>query len=567
MSSERTSLGPSALRGEVAWLALILLAALGLRAGRWAEERASPLGRAPVVDERTYDQWAQRLAGGAEPEVPYMAPLQAWSLAAWHRLLPPGPARDAQRGLQLLLGLGTVAATWALGRRLAGPRAGLVAAGAVALYVPLVYHELTLLRDGPATCVVALGTLLVVRLIERPSPAVALLAGLTWGVGALWRENLLVVALPGLAALLTWALRDRARRAARAAAVGCVAVGLFLPLLPVLHRNARLEGGWSLLPTWNGGCVFYLANRRDNPGAGYLRPPFVPAGNPEAEQLGFRGEAERLTGRPLQPHEISAYWLGRGVREVLLDPGLYARKVLQRAVWSVASGELVHARDLALDARSSLVLRFPGPGFGVLVGFGALGAALLRRRPAARAIALVLLLGFLTTVTVAFATRYRLPAVPLLAALAAAGARGAVARLRAGRPVLLAVGLAIGLACTWIPVPYDRGLEANSRLNRARVWMELGEPGRAFAELDQLEDAEARGSAFGQLGLELLDNDEAELAADASRRAVSLVPGWGPRLASGWEARARRCALAGDESAAEAARAMARELATARRPG
>lgn len=548
-------------RREILWLALILLLALGLRLGRWAEERAGPLGQAPVGDERTYDQWGQRLARGAPPEVPYMAPLQAWSLAVWHRLLPEGPARDAQRGLQLLLGLVTVAATWALGRRLAGPRAGLVAAGAVALHAPLVYHELTLLRDGPATCLVALGTLAAARLVERPSLPAAGLMGLAFGVGALVRENLLVVALPGLGLLLAWSVRDRERRRARLPLVACAALGLFLPVLPVLHANARVEGSWSLLPTWNGGCVFYLANRRDNPGAGYARPPFVAVGNPEGEQEGFRREAELRVGRRLGPHEVSSYWLARGRSEVQKDPGLYARRVLRRAQWSLAGQELVQARDLRLDAADSLVLSLPGPGFGLLVGFGALGAALLlRRRVAARAVVAVLALGFLTTVAVAFATRYRLPAVPLLAALGAAGAREAVARLRAGRPGPFALGLVLSLACTWIPVPYGPGQEGTSRLNRARVWMELARPDEAFAELERLADPAVRGPAFAQLALELLANDEVALAARASRRAAGLAPSTGQELAEAWEARARAREAAGDEAGARETRALAREL-------
>lgn len=514
------------------WLGLVVLLGLGLRLGRWSEERQGPQGRAPAGDEGTYDRWALRLVGSAPPrEVPYMAPLQAWSLAAWHAALPPDQARDAQRLLQVALGAGTALLAGLVGRRLGGPRVGLVAAAAVALHLPLVYYEPTLLRDGPAAFLCAGAGLALVRLLQAPTPLKGLVLGLVSGLGALCRENLLLVSGAGLGLLLLWALRAGRRevRASRAAAVLAAAAGLVVPLLPLLSANAALEGRWNPLPTWNGGCVFYLSNRAEAAGATYHPPPFVRLATPEGEQAGFRAEAERQLGRSLTPHEVSSYWLERGLREVAARPLSYLRRVATRAVYYLAGQELVHARDLRLDREDSRVLRLPGVGFGVLAAFALLGGLGARHRLPVRGLVAVCLLLLLTTVVVAFSSRYRLPAVPLLAPLAALGAREATLALRRGRPGPLLGGVALALLCTWIPVPYTAAQRCTGRLNRALTWMELGEPERAFAEMDRLPAGTTTSLAWRRLGELLRLNGEGALADAAFSRALGAgLPAGGP---------------------------------------
>lgn len=584
---------------EWLWWGLIMLLALGLRLGRWSEERAGPQALAPSGDEGTYDRWAMRLAAGQAPaEVPYMAPAQAWTLAAWHEVLSPGPARDAQRLLQALMGVGTVLLTGLVARSLGGPRVAWVAAAAVALHLPLVYYETTLLRDGPATFWMALAALAACRLLASGPTAPRWLAarglqvGLVSGLASLWRENLQVVAMAGLLLLLPWVTRRRGpERAARAGAWLAAALGLLLPLLPLLRANAALEGRWSPLPTWNGGCVFYLSNRAEVQAATYQLPAFVRQATPEGEREGFRAEAERRAGGPLTPHQVSGFWLRRGLVEVLRDAPGYLRKVLARTGWFVASGELVHARDLVLDREESRVLRLPGVGFGLLVGFACLGAWRERSRPPARALAALCALLLLSTVAVAFSSRYRLPAVPLLATLAALGARSAVQALRQGRPWALAVGLGLALACTWLPVPYTPSQRVVGRLNRALTWMALDRPALAFAELEQLPPGAAAASGWTRLAAALLDNAAPDLAVRATSRALAQAPDQGevwlqhalalerldpggpetepafaraavlaPQSSLAWAGLARCRARRGDLDGARAAQLRAREL-------
>ena len=502
------------------WIALgvILLVALGLRLARWSEERAGILAQVPTGDERTYDQWAQRIAAGTQPDaVPYLAPLPAYALAGWHAALAPAAARDAQRLVGVALGVLTCALAFVLGRALGGAGPGLVAAALTALHAPLIYYEPTLLRDGPAATLLGLAAWLTLgaqrRLESGAAAPWALGAGLTLGAGALWRENLLLV---GVALTLVVAARAWRRPAARRPALA-LALGLSLPLTPVWLHNSRLEGAaTSPLPTWNGGCVFYMANQRANRGLGYLHPPFVPFANPEAQMRGFHAEAERRAGRRLTPHQVSSYWLRQGLADVAAEPGLYASKLTQRAVIAAASQELVQARDLRLDRQSSWVLALPLPGFGLIAAFALLGLGLRRRDAPARALGFLVLVALGTTLLVGFVSRYRLPLLPLLAALAAVGLAGASRRARAGRWGALALGLALTMVCTSIPVPYDPNA---GRWSRALAYLEAGRPDPAFVELELLEPA-PRADYGRRLVQLLLQNGEERLAREAAARLL-----------------------------------------------
>jgi len=557
-------------------LAAILLAGLGLRLARWAEERGHPLGLAPTGDERTYDAWARAIAAGeAEAEVPYQAPLHAYAGAAFHAPLEPAAARDAWRLLGALLGVGSAGLAFLCGRRVCprDPRVGLAAAGLVALHLPLVYYETTLLRDGPATFATALAAWLLLRLLEPGLPdgrrrGRAALLGVVLGLGALWRENLLLVGGAVVAGLAVWAWRRGPPRRPALAAVAAVALAFAGPLAPWVAGNYRLEGRLSPFPTWNGGCVFYLANRRGNPSPGYMPPDFVAVANPEGEVAGFRSEAEARLGRSLTPHEVSSYWLRQGLAEVAADPLRYAWKVLRRATLLLATREYVHARDPVLDAGDSAVLRLPLPGFGVLAGLGLVGLAAARRRREALALALLALAVAGTTVPVAFATRYRLPVVPLVAVLAALGAREAAAglrrarggaRLRAAAPLL--VGVAATIACTAIPVPYAHGQRVNGIRTRILAFMTLGRRDEAFAEVERLATPRDRAGAWTELGERILANEDDPALAEAALREALAEDAAPPGLrAVTWSVLCRVAVARGDLDAAEAAAERARAL-------
>lgn len=526
-------------------LALLAILALGacFRAVRLTEERRGPLGQVLLGDEASYERWAERILDPAAPyEVPFQAPLQAYHIAAWRAVFPadPAAARDAVRWVGVLLGLGTILLAAALGRRLGGPMAGLLAALWVALYRPLIYHEPTLLRDGPATFATTLSVWLLVRWGACPPPRRSLLLGLCLGLGALVRENLLLLGLGVLAGGAWIAVRQRPRRGRAAVGVAALLLGLFLPLAPWIVRNHRAEGGLFLIPTWNGGTVFYGFNRRDNLTRGYVPPTFVGRANAENERAAYLAEASRRAGRRLTPHEASSFWLRAALADIAATPRLYVVKVLCRCWGLLASTEDAQARDMELDRAEGWVLGLPLLDHGLLSALALLGLpCALRRGGGARRLALsaVFLAG--TIVSVGLVTRYRLPLVPLFAGLASLALRGIgrslAHRARLRRPTDLrgwamdlsrrrestawllgaAGALALGLLLAQPrPVSHDAG-----HVNRAIAWHALRRFRLVESELQAVQEPDAL--AHELLAEALLRRGAWAEAARAYRRALA----------------------------------------------
>jgi hypothetical protein len=435
-----------------AWLVLLAIAAIALvlRLAHEAElTRHDLLASVPAGDEHTFVAWAHRVAEGHDDAVPYQAPLYPTVLGALERVVREPPL-GAARLLQALLGLVTagVAACLALEitRR---PSAAVATFLLAALARPLIHAEGTILRESASAALLATLALAFTRARARgPTANDHFGLGLALGLGLVLRENFAVVALVVLLERAFALTRPALPGKARALAFLALALGAALPVLPYDLKVARLGGGVHPLPHWNSGCVFYLANRRDNPsGGGYMPPPFVHAGNPEGEIEGFTTEAEKRTGTTLTPHAVGAFWLRQGLTEIAADPLLYARRVLYRAFTSIVPWETVHQRDPTLDAESSWVLRAPLVDAGVLVALALVGILAVFLRGASRdERSLLLLVGawWASMLVAAFTTRYRVPVLPLLAVLSAIGAAAIVRWIREARWIrLVAAGTLI----------------------------------------------------------------------------------------------------------------------------
>lgn len=92
-----------------------------------------------------------------------------------------------------LLGAGTVALIGLVGREVAGPRVGLIAAGLAAIYPNIWSHDGLLQSESMAIFTVALVLLLAYRYWHRPSLARVLWLGVACGLAALARSELLLL--------------------------------------------------------------------------------------------------------------------------------------------------------------------------------------------------------------------------------------------------------------------------------------------------------------------------------------------------------------------------------------
>jgi 4-amino-4-deoxy-L-arabinose transferase-like glycosyltransferase len=142
----------------------------------------------------------------------------------------------AHRILSCVIGTAGVVLVALLARRVAGNRAGLLAAGIAAVYPPFVTADALVMSEPLFVVTVALALLAALMTLERPSRRTAAALGATIGLAALTRgEGILLVAL--LAWPVAWAAgAGGAARRAVLMAITTAATGVVLA--PWVIRNA-----------------------------------------------------------------------------------------------------------------------------------------------------------------------------------------------------------------------------------------------------------------------------------------------------------------------------------------
>jgi len=540
------------------WAALLLLA-LALRVTLVMQYQVQhPSAQALSIDEAAYASWASEIAGGAwlGDEVFFQEPLYPYWLATIYATV--GESLYAVRLVQCVVGCLSVALIGLLATRLFGRAAGLWAGLAAALYKPLLLAPALILKPNLVVpCIAGLALLLTTRAPARPRLH-WLACGVLAGVGALLRGNLLILIpafclWPSARALFLETERGRALRAS-----GLIALGVALVLLPVALRNWSV-GGVFALTTSGAGTNVYGGNNAQNPYGVASEFDWV-RGIPRYEADDWRREAERRTGRALDPGEVSSYWLGETLSSMSDDPALHARIFWNKARLALGAFEVPDNHYLPWDARYVPILRLPTGGFGWwgLFGLAGLFAALAQirgRRTLGPEIELSLLfaLYWSTIVLTVLTMRARLGLVPLLLPFAGAAIAG-LRRPRAGLAVRVAA-LALAALCVWLPV-FDAGQHerelAERDFNHAVQLSRAGEWTAALAIARALDDRYPGTSRVHTL----LAAGEFE-AARRQVRAGDVVAGRAAMLA----ALERVERVAADESIARRERFRAASLA------
>jgi 4-amino-4-deoxy-L-arabinose transferase-like glycosyltransferase len=312
---------------------------------------------------------------------------------------------DAQRLAGSVFGAVTILALGLLGRRLAGDRAGLIAAAIAAVYPTLIAADGALMSETLYGALAALTLLAAYRLVEAPGVGRALALGAVAGLAALTRGEAL--------ALLPLVLIPLLRRPAgpRAALIALLAFAVVLT--PWTVRNWITFDRPVLIAT-NSGTAIAGANCAETYSAGDRLggwyPPCIQE-HPGKNEAEHHAEALRDGVRYAEDH------LGR------LPVVLAAR--LGR-VWSVYKPFAIP------EGRSVRVQKAGVVMFFVLVPFAAFGAIVLRRRGV---VTWILLAPFIIVAVTALATygnlRFREPAELCTVVLAAVALDELLRRRRA----------------------------------------------------------------------------------------------------------------------------------------
>jgi 4-amino-4-deoxy-L-arabinose transferase-like glycosyltransferase len=336
---------------------------------------------------------------------------------------------------QIMLAVCVALLVFEIGRRVAGPRAGLAGAAIATLNPYLAWHDVHVNREiVDQVCAAAL-VLLTLIVADRPSKRLAALLGVVTGLAILGNTRLVFV--PVLcAAYLVWRL-PRARSTAVVAAL--VLAGAGVAVAPWLVRNKVQLGCWTL--TTDGRALWKANNtqtygllshgrwiddvRDDSP-----RPAPPNRDNPE-EAWGYLQKGRPDVAYRVYPNECVAmtFYEHEAFRYVEHHPGDKAKlaALSMKLLWQPTVLETTgRPGGVKLDAGRRIV----EPAYMIaLYALAAIGL-FVAPRPF---VALTLLLLAYQTVCAAFfvgATRYRIAWDFLLAVLAAAALGRAAKRRR-----------------------------------------------------------------------------------------------------------------------------------------
>jgi 4-amino-4-deoxy-L-arabinose transferase-like glycosyltransferase len=405
----------------IAALAAILLLGLGLRVGEAWD------GRAPVYDAAAYAAIAENLEAGdgftvgaaaTQPSSNY-SPGLPLLVAGVYEVTGGGHERTA-RVLLALVGALAILLTYLIGRRLAGVAAGLIGAGAVAIYPALLEYQGMLMSEPLAATLLAGAVLAILWAKDGGSLARWLLPGFLFGALALVRPEYLGVSL--LLGLVVFATEARSdwRRASTQAVV--LLIGVTVVVVPWTIRNAVALDRFVPISTGGGQVLF----------AGTYLPS---DGNPEAVGAEVVAEHPHLFG----PGALERLRLEQILARLAAEehPDLETDKALSRMgreqLWDDLSQEPVEYAGFLAEKLWRVWGHGPrdvmrAPGWAVfhwaLVAFGLAGLAVLARRRRWEALVIGVVFVSITAVSLLLVASPRrvLVMLPLVAALAGVGA-------------------------------------------------------------------------------------------------------------------------------------------------
>jgi 4-amino-4-deoxy-L-arabinose transferase-like glycosyltransferase len=320
----------------------------------------------------------------------------------------------AHRVVTCLLGTAAVVLIGLLGRKVAGPRVGLIAAGVAAVYPALWMLDASLRSESLYVALIALVLLLAYRLVERPGPRRAAPLGLAIGLAALTRsEALFLLVLLGVPLLLLVPRGGRVRLAA-ALVLGCLVV-----VGPWLARNWITFHQPTAISTNEGGL---LAGA--NCDTAYYNAAFIGTWACFPRNDPAWGENEAVIAGHLRSRAFE--YVSDHAARVPAVVGVRILRVwdLYRPLGSAHFEASIADRDLHAQqaAMGSLYL---------LVPFAVAGAVLLRRR--GRPLRILLLPVVFVTLVAALtygSTRFRVAAEPAIVVLASVAIAAAWDRVR-----------------------------------------------------------------------------------------------------------------------------------------
>lgn len=472
-------------------------------------------------DALYYHSWAVQLSQGQGPDLFYHAPLYPYLLAGIYAIF--GTSLPLVYVLQSLVGLATLTLVYRITARIASHRAGLYAMALGALYGPLVFYELKVLTDSLAVFFGALTVWWLLRTEDRPSWKALVLPGVSMGLLALTRPNLLLFAPLAVVWLLIRSSRSWRRRWAEVAILCGVAA---LTILPAAARN-YLRGEDTVLISANGGINFYFANSETAKGS--FNAPGPEFGSVFDQALKAWTLAEAESGESMSASQVSRFWFGKGLEYIREEPGDWLALELEKLRAFVSSFE--YGMPFLYSAERPLtpsLFLMPLP-FAIILALAIVGGLWLRRENGGRLLILFFAANLASMLIFFVYARFRLAAFAALLPLAGFALQRLHQSWAAHRRPTGAHGLAAALVVISLVITDEQ-----QTVQRTNAHCELGfammQKGDVDSALEQFREAMKHDSRSTKarlgIGWALESSGRFAEAIDAYERAVQQQGGY-----------------------------------------
>lgn len=522
------------LLNKYKWPLIVALAAIAIRIIYLIQISRDPGFQVPMVDEKWHWLWAQDILHKSfwgegsyfrAPLYPYFLALLALitnTSIFWSKLL------------QVLLCAGTAILIFKLAEHLFNRTTAIVAGLIYAVYGTLVFYEAMFLIPAIFLLFVVWGMYRLLACRDNPSWKGMLLTGIIFGLASLARPNILLT-IPFLMVWMFFTAERESGFLSRSKLPIVLLVGVILTIAPVTVRNKIVTGDFILISS-QGGVNLYLGNNPDADGLTMLMPDVKLNEAVSWDQFGkvTRAAAERESKRSLSDAEESSFWSAKAVDFIVHNPGKFLNLVWRKTVYLFSGFENSDNADIYYQRkRSSLfsilvwhkLIYFP---YGLLIPLTIVGVYLTRDRFKKLLPIYIYLLAYIPSIVLFLVTaRHRLPLIPFMIILAAAG----LTRLFSGPIKKGSVGIALVLFA--VPLValnrtyYDEGESSGFQVhfNNGIKYEQLGEMVKAEQEY-QLADDIYPGSPtlINNLAYAQYSNGKYDLASRNFARAISIKP-------------------------------------------
>jgi 4-amino-4-deoxy-L-arabinose transferase-like glycosyltransferase len=428
---------------------IIFSLALAVRLIYLFESSANPTFQVPIVDSQTYDETARAFVKGQGLVSNFF-----WQPFFYQFFLSvvyffSGCSIVATKVIQVLLGSLTCVLTYKLGEKIFGGPTAIIAGLMIVFYGPMFFYESELLATVLETFWVIVIILLFLKVKEQDKGWHWFFLGLCGALGIITRPTL----LPFFFAGCIW-LRLRVRQElSLMTRFGLLFAGFALVAAPVSIATMHAVKKFSFLPT-SGGINLYIGNNPNRCQTLTIRPG---------------GDWERLTRLPSQYGmgktrlDEDRFFKQQVIEYVKKQPLDFIKGLGHKTLEFICSREIPRNVSIYIFARWSRLLRLLtwkargfGFPFGVIFPLAVLGVIFNWRRIPAPVILFVVLYP-ISVILFFVASRYKVPMVPILAILAAAGLVSVVkkVRLKHWREVVIAAAVVVGtILISTLPGPF-----------------------------------------------------------------------------------------------------------------